>query len=1288
MAVQITLDRCGVVLLDRSQGRTAPGSQTHKGPTKPTDCGSASPALARGDQSRATGQHQHHQHLRIMQWNAEGVQHKKTELQNFLRTNSIDICCIQESHLNSSLRFFVRGYEIHRQDRSNRPKGGVLTLVRNTLSSVEVHRSGEADTESISVKIPIADNQHVTVCNLYSPPNKTIRLPSISPDDKSLIVVGDFNSHSPSWGYKDLDAKGEEVEDWMISNSLVLLNRPDDTPTFYSRVWRTTSTPDLAVATDNIQKITNREVCAQLGGSDHKPVILTIQKRVTTFSGRLPPSWNYKKADWGLFKKLTDINTCSIAVKDLSVDKATNLLTTAILEAAKKAIPRGRRRDYKPFWNSELQDMHTQLSAAREEMEKEPSDQNSKKHQQLRADFEAKKKTLTQKSWHEKTASLNLEKDSQKLWQLTNMLNDDNSQRGRTTLQSKEGFLTGKAAANRFAKVYQAESSVNISQEKKRNIREKSRSLRAEQEAAEAEQYMTESLTMSELEEALKKLKLKKAPGPDGVTNEMLKHLGYGAKRILLLVFNLSWHTGKFPSKWKEAHIRPILKKGKDKHHPESYRPISLLSCIGKLLERIINRRLIWHLESHSILTPTQTGYRQHHSTEDQLAYLAQSIEDAFQEKKKVLSVFFDLSKAFDTVWKEGLLFKLQNAGVRGKMYNWLNNFLYQRTARVKLDNTLSNLVKIREGVPQGGVISPTLFLVYINDITSTVPMHVSNTLHADDFAVWCAEQHTSTATHRIQTAINNVSDWADEWALKLSKTKTVTTLFSLSTSKEEIKLKVADQLVPQVETPTFLGVTLDTRLTWKPHIEKVEERSLKKLSLMKKLAGTTWGANSNILRQVYIGAVRPVTEYASTTWATASKTSKGKLDKVQNMGLRIILGAMKTTPIREMEKTADLEPLETRRNYKILVQAEKAKRMPTHPLHQKLNKRTKNRLKRQSLNHLTEKLENICPDVRDVDAANCEKLSTKTWTPRRLSPQINLDVPNLEGKGEQLPALQKSLTLEMMQNRYPPNTWIQAFTDGSAEKAVQNGGSGALIKFRDGSTTTLSFPVGKLSSNYRAEVQALAAASTHLVESRAQKENIVFLTDSLSALQALQSGPTDTTTRQLLEQLNTLSQHNKIVLQWIPAHVGIAGNEAADKLAKAGSKLPQPQTSTSYGEAKTLLRRQFKEEWSNKNENYRPDHDPFNKLDRKGQTTIFRLRTGHCRLGKHMKRIGLTVSAACECGAEEQTPEHILQVCPHLEEHRQQIWTGNTSLRDKLWGSLADLQKTVLFVTSSGLTI
>ena len=155
---------------------------------------------------------------------------------------------------------------------------------------------------------------------------------------------------------------------------------------------------------------------------------------------------------------------------------------------------------------------------------------------------------------------------------------------------------------------------------------------------------------------------------------------------------------------------------------------------------------------------------------------------------------------------------------------------------------------------------------------------------------------------------------------------KTQATVFSLSTSKEKVAIKLGDKTLPQVETPTFLGAKLDTHTWW------TWRKKTKKHAVLKKLSGTHWGANSKILKTVYMGAVRPSLEYGASARATAAKTHTNKLDKVQNIGLRTILGAMKTTPIAEMERTAGLEPLEGRRQAKLLIHAEKMK-MPNQKL-------------------------------------------------------------------------------------------------------------------------------------------------------------------------------------------------------------------------------------------------------------------------------------------------------------------------------------------------------------------
>jgi hypothetical protein len=278
------------------------------------------------------------------------------------------------------------------------------------------------------------------------------------------------------------------------------------------------------------------------------------------------------------------------------------------------------------------------------------------------------------------------------------------------------------------------------------------------------EDCMIADLTLSELEGALRTIKSKKAPGADVISGDMLKHLGVVVKKTLLSNINQIWKAGTVPKSLKMAHIIPILKKRKNKLLPNSYQPISLLICVCRLLERIVNRRQLWYLESHGLISSTQTGNRNHRSTEDQLSPLAQEVDNGFQDKNKTIAVFFDFTQAFDRVWKDGLLLKLQRKGIWSKLFSWIKNLLVHISARVMADGTLSHRAHLREGVPQGGVIYPALFLVFIDDITDCVPRHVSNTLHADDYAVWSTTIHTNTAVKRIQGTVDNVDQWTKGW--------------------------------------------------------------------------------------------------------------------------------------------------------------------------------------------------------------------------------------------------------------------------------------------------------------------------------------------------------------------------------------------------------------------------------------------------------------------------------------------------------------------------------------------
>ena len=190
-------------------------------------------------------------------------------------------------------------------------------------------------------------------------------------------------------------------------------------------------------------------------------------------------------------------------------------------------------------------------------------------------------------------------------------------------------------------------------------------------------------------------------------------------------IFNTSWRTGLLPSSWKKATMIPILKPGKPPNKADSYRPISLTSCLCKLMERMVNRRLIWYLENNRLLMDEQSGFRQCRSTEDQLTYIAQTIEDGFQDKKHSVVVWVDMAKAFDRVWKEGILIKLLESKISHNMLRWIEQYLKKRTGRVSLQGIHSREAPFRHGVPQGGVLSPTLFILFMNSIQHVIEPRV-----------------------------------------------------------------------------------------------------------------------------------------------------------------------------------------------------------------------------------------------------------------------------------------------------------------------------------------------------------------------------------------------------------------------------------------------------------------------------------------------------------------------------------------------------------------------------------
>ena len=247
------------------------------------------------------------------------------------------------------------------------------------------------------------------------------------------------------------------------------------------------------------------------------------------------------------------------------------------------------------------------------------------------------------------------------------------------------------------------------------------------------------------------------ATGPDGIHYQLLNHLPRDSLMVVLDIFNEIWQTGDIPDCWKEATVIPIPKPGKDHTNPTNYRPISLTSCLCKTMERMINSRLMWFLEKNGVFSKYQSGFRKGRTTTDQLIRLESFIRDSFLNGNHVVSVFFDLEKAYDTVWKHGVARDLHTAGLRGRMPVFIQNFLSIRVFRVRLGSVYSNIHHQEMGVPQGSILSVTLFILKINSIANIIPSCFEKSLFVDDLSITCASKNMASIERQLQLCLNKI---------------------------------------------------------------------------------------------------------------------------------------------------------------------------------------------------------------------------------------------------------------------------------------------------------------------------------------------------------------------------------------------------------------------------------------------------------------------------------------------------------------------------------------------------
>uniref|UniRef100_A0A671TUX8 Reverse transcriptase domain-containing protein n=1 Tax=Sparus aurata TaxID=8175 RepID=A0A671TUX8_SPAAU len=349
-------------------------------------------------------------------------------------------------------------------------------------------------------------------------------------------------------------------------------------------------------------------------------------------------------------------------------------------------------------------------------------------------------------------------------------------------------------------------SSSNLSEEERRG-REETRSLYTEiiQKKDKIEDKCNVPFTLRELRNALDKCK-NSAPGKDEICYSMLRHLSETGIQKVLNVFNKVWEEEKIPAGWKEAVIVPIRKPGKDASNPANYRPIALTSHLGKLMERLVNGRIMHFIEERGVMTSCQSGFRKGRSSIDSVLCLEDEIRKAQVKKETVVAVFLDVEKAYDMLWVEGLLIKMHMLGIGGNMFNWMMDFLNNRSIQVKIGKETSRRCLVENGTPQGSVISPLLFNIMINDVFANVQPRIGRSLFADDGSLWKRGKNVKYTLKKVQEALTLVEDWGRKWGFRFSIEKTKVMFFTQKKIDESIKLELYGRNLERVKSLKFLG--------------------------------------------------------------------------------------------------------------------------------------------------------------------------------------------------------------------------------------------------------------------------------------------------------------------------------------------------------------------------------------------------------------------------------------------------------------------------------------------------
>ena len=1034
-----------------------------------------------------------------------------------IQTHTPHVILLQETLTRVNKRPKLPGYTVHHLPwEHHEPQGsrGMVTAVRNDVPHTPPVnlRQGSTCTQSFTINTGQAC---LTLTNLYTHPGNNTDLRTLVHNSPHHIICGDFNASSPIWSGTPPSKAGEDLADQLGTLPTVLLTDPK-VPT-----CTTGSTIDLAFVAPDIAARSFWTQAEDLT-SDHIASVLNVHDARPDIPALLIPRWALSRADWTLYAALLEVEARDLLfVGDL--DKDYGALSEAITRAAQASIPRTRggpcrrRHLFLPPEAARWTNLMSQATKAYK------SNRCDSTHETLRAvqhEARSKLRDLREASWCAWARSLET-KSTTEIWTIVGRL------RGATPRTLN---VDPEAEANRLAEHFTTRADATTLPQHTRDEQD----LLSPQFRERVDRALLESadsdcpFTLDELNEAIRHSR-NTAPGDDTLTYAFLHRAPTSFRAKLLELCNISWDARRLPLACKRALVVPIPKPGGAGH-----RPISLLHCAGKTMERMVTNRLTW-IRPH---TPLMYGFVPGRSTTDAISQVISDITDRRGPKtrKPVVVVFLDLDKAFERVLPLPALDALVSLGVRGTMLGWIQDYLSNRSARVRVQGYLSDPHPITSGVPQGSVIAPSLFNAVVSTILSAAATPGTRIVaYADDLALVASGK---TPFRCAQRALHRLAAATRRAGLMVSPAKTKAMTFHTRLAPV---LTLDGQPVEYVTHYKYLGVVIDRQLSFDRHVTHLRAKVISRINIMRILGGILHGLSTSMLLVLYKSLVESVLLYGAPALLMAGRSPMASLERLQRSALRTALGLPSTSPILPTMEESGVLPIKVAIHNTTVRYIIKASLHPSAPPAIECVWRDQHKDPRVfppttwSLRAGTIMTSRAI--IRPINPAT--RASWRPWDP--LPVENHIDNSNPKAEDPQAAAAAANLRILGYENADAFSFYTDAsqLSTGVTTWAVSSSLGDSYGRLADHTPITL------------AELTAIVKALQSFEDSGITAPLLVVHSDSLGALQIATNRRAAQYHETLTELWTTAARlRAPVVLHWVPSHTGIPGNEAADRLA------------------------------------------------------------------------------------------------------------------------------------------